>query len=81
MELLNAGTADTPTKLMAAMLTAYNAATFGSCDDHLESAYTEPDSFWLGVEWFVDDKLWKPSARKLLTPCMVTDLAASSSKV
>jgi hypothetical protein len=54
IESLNAGTANTSTKLMAAMLTAYNAASFGSCNGHFESAYTEPDNSWLGVEEFVD---------------------------
>jgi hypothetical protein len=57
MESLNAGTADTPMKLMAATLTAYNAASFGSCDGHFESAYREPDNSWLGVEKFVDGEI------------------------
>jgi hypothetical protein len=57
MESLNAETIDTPLKLMAAMLTAYNVASFGSCDGHFESAYTEPDNSWLGVEEFVNGEI------------------------
>jgi hypothetical protein len=57
LESLNAGTADTPMKLMAAMLTAYNAASFGTCDGHFESAYREPDNPWLGVEELVGGEI------------------------
>ena len=37
---------------MAVLLTAYNAASFGNCDGHFESAYAEFDNDWLGVEEF-----------------------------
>jgi hypothetical protein len=57
MESLKTGTADTPMKLMAAMLTAYNAASFGSCDGNFESAYAGPDNSWLGIEAFVDREI------------------------
>jgi hypothetical protein len=84
MESLTAGTADTPVKLVAAMLAAYNAASFGSCDGHFESAYREPDNSWLGVEEFVDGEVVEAIRKKAagaVAPCMVMDLAASSSKV
>jgi hypothetical protein len=84
MESLNAGTAGMPVKLMAAMLAAYNAASFGSCDGHFESAYREPDNSWLGVEEFVDGEIVEAIRKKAagaVAPCMVMDLAASSSKV
>ena len=42
---------------MSALLTAYNAASFGRCDGHFESAYAEPDNGWLGVEEFVDGEI------------------------
>jgi len=64
MGSLNAGTADTPGKLMAAVLTAYNTASFGSCDGHFESAYAEPGISWLGVEGFVDGEIVEAIRRK-----------------
>jgi hypothetical protein len=64
IESLNAGTANTPTKLMAAMLTAYNAASFGSCNGHFESAYREPDNSWLGVQGFVDGEIVEAIRKK-----------------
>jgi hypothetical protein len=57
MESLNAGTADMPMMLIAAMLTAYNASSFGGCDGHFKSAYREPGNSWLGVEEFVDGEI------------------------
>lgn len=64
MESLSAETADTPTKLMAALLTAYSAATFGNCDGHFESAYTESDNSWLGVEESVDGEIVEAIRKK-----------------
>ena len=64
MESLNAGTADTPMKLMAAMLTAYSAASFGSCDGHFVSAYVEPDNFWLGTEEFANGEIVEAIRKK-----------------
>ncbi|KAK3673975.1 hypothetical protein LTR78_006177 [Recurvomyces mirabilis] len=49
MKSLSDGSASTLEQLMGAMLTAYNSASFGRCDCHFESAYTEPDNAWLGV--------------------------------
>jgi hypothetical protein len=64
MESLNTGTDDTPMKLMAVMLTAYNAASFGSCDSHFESAYREPDNPWLGVVEFSDGEIVESIRKK-----------------
>ncbi|KAM0696243.1 hypothetical protein Q7P36_003489 [Cladosporium allicinum] len=64
MESLNTGTADTPMKLMAAMLTAYNAASFWSCDGHFESAYREPDNSRLGVEEFINGEVVEAIRKK-----------------
>lgn len=51
---LSDGSAKTQGQLMAVLLTAYNAASFGRCDGHFESAYAEPDNDWLGVKEFAD---------------------------
>ena len=51
---LSDGSAKTQEQLMAVLLTAYNAASFGRCDGHFESAYAEPDNDWLGVKEFAD---------------------------
>ena len=42
---------------MAALLTAYNAASFGHCDGHFESAYAESDNDWLGVKEFMSGEI------------------------
>ncbi|GAB7324554.1 hypothetical protein MBLNU13_g08455t1 [Cladosporium sp. NU13] len=54
---LSDGSANTQEQLMAVLLTAYNAASFGRCDGHFESAYAESDNDWLGVEEFVDGEI------------------------
>jgi hypothetical protein len=64
IEALNAGQADTPMKLMAAMLTVYKAASFGTCDGHFESAYREADNSWLGVGEFIDGEIVEAVRKK-----------------
>jgi hypothetical protein len=54
---LSDGSAKTQEQLMAALLTAYNAASFGQCEGHFESAYAEPDNDWLGIGEFVDGEI------------------------
>jgi hypothetical protein len=54
---LTDGLAKTQEQLMAALLTAYNAAIFGRCDGHFEGAYAEPDNGWFGVEEFVNGEI------------------------
>lgn len=49
-----------PEQLMAAMLTAYNAASFGKrCEGHFESAYQEVDNAWLGITDFTSGETEK----------------------
>ena len=54
---LTDGSCKTQEQLMAALLTAYNAANFGRCDGHFEAAYAEPDNGWLGVGEFVHGEI------------------------
>lgn len=54
---LSDGSAKTQEQLMAVLLTAYNAASFGNCDGHFESAYAEPDNDWLEVNEFADGEI------------------------
>jgi hypothetical protein len=54
---LNDGSTKSQKQLMAALLTAYNAAIFGRCDGHFEGAYAEPDNGWLGVGEFVNGEI------------------------
>lgn len=54
---LSDGTVSTQEQLMIAMLTAYNAASFGTCDGHFESAYAGTDNAWLGIEEFVSGEI------------------------
>ena len=81
LESLNAGTADTPMKLMAAMLTCYSAASFGSCDGHFESAYVEPDNSWLGIEQFANGEIVEAIRKKAAGASYVVELTMSSLRI
>ena len=54
---LSDGSSKTQEQLMAALLAAYNAASFGHCDGHFESAYAIPDNSWLGIGELVDGEI------------------------
>ena len=56
-ESLSDGSAKIQEQLLAALMTAFNAASFGHCDGHFESACGEPDHERLGVEEFVDGEV------------------------
>jgi hypothetical protein len=65
MASLNDGAVILPEQLMAAMLTAYNSASFGRlCDGHFESAYTAPDNTWLGVDEFTSGEIEEAIRKK-----------------
>lgn len=63
---LSDGSAKTQDQLMSALLTAYNAASFGRCDGHFESAYAEPDNGWLGIGEFVDGEIEKAIKQRVI---------------
>lgn len=63
---LSDGSAKTQEQLMAALLTAYNAASFGRCDGHFESAYAEPDNGWLSLEGFVGGEIEESIKQRVL---------------
>lgn len=65
-ESLSDGSAKTQDQLMAALLTAYNAASFGNCGGHFESEYAEPDNDWLGVEKFVGGEIEEAIKQRLI---------------
>lgn len=52
-----AGASGGQAELMADLMTAYAAATFGSCDGHFEAAYADPDNERLGVDTFSHDEI------------------------
>jgi hypothetical protein len=74
MASLNDGAALPPEQLMAAMLTAYNAASFGKlCDGHFESAYTGPDNTWLGIEEFTSGEIEEAIRKKAAETLSATE--------
>ena len=66
MALLSDASSKTQEQLLTAMLTAYNAAAFGSCNGHFEAAYAEPDNTWLGVGEFVDGEIEEGIRKKVM---------------
>lgn len=65
MASLSDGTAKTQEQLMTALMTAYNAASFGRCEGRFESAYAEPDNTWLGIGEFVDGEIEEAIRKKV----------------
>jgi hypothetical protein len=63
---LSDGSAKTQEQLLAALLTAYNAASFGQCEGHFECAYAEPDNGWLGIGEFVDGEIEKAIRQRVI---------------
>lgn len=63
---LSDGSAKSQEQLMAVLLTAYNAASFGNCDGHFESAYAESDNDWLGVEEFSDGEIQEAIKQRVI---------------
>jgi hypothetical protein len=66
MKMLSDGSSKTQEQLLAAMLTAYNAAAFGRCDGHFEAAYAQPDNAWLGVAEFGNGEIEEAIKKKVI---------------
>ena len=65
MEQVMSGATGDQGELMKALMTAYNAATFGTCDGHFESAYVNPDNGWLGVDTFRKNEIEEAIRRRV----------------
>jgi hypothetical protein len=66
MRMLSDGSSKTQEQLLAAMLTAYNAAAFGRCDGHFEAAYVEPNNAWLGIAEFGNGEIEEAIEKKVI---------------